>query len=64
MIGKGDYFQAQVNYTEGALRYIFHDPEQQLVRSSMATAWRIGVLSDAVYGGYGRSSRRARPACS
>ena len=23
MIGQGDYFQAQVNYTEGALRYVF-----------------------------------------
>src|SRR6185312_7129931 len=23
MIGQGDYLQAQVNYTEGALRYIF-----------------------------------------
>ena len=23
MIGQGDYFQAQVNYTQGALRYIF-----------------------------------------
>ena len=23
MIGQGDYFQAQVNYTEGALRYLF-----------------------------------------
>ena len=23
MIGKGDYLQAQVNYTEGAARYAF-----------------------------------------
>ena len=22
-IGQGDYFQAQVNYTQGALRYVF-----------------------------------------
>ena len=26
MIGQGDYFQAQVNYTQGALRYIFQTP--------------------------------------
>ena len=26
MIGQGDYLQAQVNYTEGALRYIFQTP--------------------------------------
>ena len=25
-IGTGDYFQAQVNYTEGALRYVFQTP--------------------------------------
>ena len=32
MTGQGDYFQAQVNYTQGALRYIFQipDPEHQL----------------------------------
>ena len=23
MIGQGDFLQAQVNYTEGALRYVF-----------------------------------------
>ena len=26
MIGQGDYFQTQVNYTEGALQYIFQTP--------------------------------------
>ena len=26
MIGQGDYLQAQVNYTEGALRYLFQTP--------------------------------------
>ena len=26
MIGQGDYLQAQVNYTEGALKYIFQTP--------------------------------------
>ena len=26
MIGQGDYFQAQVNYTQGALRYVFQTP--------------------------------------
>ena len=30
MIGQGDYLQAQVNYTEGALRYIFQTPELEL----------------------------------
>ena len=26
MVGQGDYFQAQVNYTQGALRYVFQTP--------------------------------------
>ena len=26
MIGQGDYFQTQVNYTQGALKYIFQNP--------------------------------------
>ncbi len=26
MIGQGDFLQAQVNYTEGALKYIFQTP--------------------------------------
>ena len=26
MIGQGDFFQAQINYTQGALRYIFQTP--------------------------------------
>ena len=26
MIGQGDYLQAQVNYTQGALRYVFQTP--------------------------------------
>lgn len=49
-IGQGDYFQAQVNYTEGALRYIFQATNFNygMVTGSTA-AW--GVLSDAVYGG-------------
>ena len=28
LIGQGDYFQAQVNYTQGALRYIFQTPSR------------------------------------
>ena len=36
MIGKGDYLQAQVNYTEGAARYAFMT--QNFNYASMATA--------------------------
>ena len=51
MIGQGDYLQTQVNYTQGALRYIFQTPNSNW-GSSMATA-RLGPVSDAVYGGTG-----------
>ena len=50
MIGQGDYFQMQVNYTQGALRYIFQTPASNwgFVEGSALT---FGVLSDAVYNG-------------
>ena len=50
MIGPGDYFQAQVNYTEGALRYLFQNinGNQGFINGGNAA---YGVLTDAVYGG-------------
>ena len=42
--------RAQVNYTQGALRYIFMTAELEL-RLSDGTTMAYGVLSDAVYGG-------------
>jgi len=48
--GQGDYFQAQVNYTQGALRYIFQTPNTNWGKVEGANEG-FGVLSDAVYGG-------------
>jgi hypothetical protein len=50
MLGHGDYFQAQVNYTEGALRYVFMTPDSNWAKVQGATQG-YGVLTDAVYGG-------------
>ena len=50
MIGQGDYLQAQVNYTQGALRYVFHTPNSNWGKVEGANAG-FGVLSDAVSGG-------------
>jgi hypothetical protein len=50
MIGEGDYFQGQVNATEGALRYIFFTPNSNWGKAD-GTNLAYGVLSDAVYGG-------------
>ena len=49
MIGPGDYFQAQVNFAEGASRYVFMTPNSNwgYVAGNQAA---YGVLSDAVYG--------------
>jgi hypothetical protein len=49
MIGPGDYFQTQVNYTQGALRYLFQagDTNPYIQHGSSAA---YGVLSDGVFG--------------
>ena len=50
MIGQGDYLQAQVNYTQGALRYIFQTPNSNWGKVNGASEG-FGVLSDAVDSG-------------
>jgi Porin subfamily len=48
--GVGDYLSAQVIYTQGALRYIFQNPNNNFWIQDGGSA-AFGVLSDAVYGG-------------
>src|SRR5262245_44471601 len=55
MIGQGDYLQAQVNYTQGALRYIFQTPNTNWGKIQGSSVG-FGVLSDAVVGGTLRGS--------
>lgn len=50
MIGKGDYLQAQVNYTEGAARYAFMSQNFNYAFVDGNTIG-LGLLSDGVYGG-------------
>jgi len=50
MIGQGDYFQTQVNYTQGAARYVFMNPQgNPYLQDGQSVAY--GIVSDAVYGG-------------
>ncbi|AXK79788.1 porin [Pseudolabrys taiwanensis] len=49
MIGKGDYLQAQVNYTQGALRYAFMTPNGNWGKVD-GQGVGFGILSDAVFG--------------
>jgi hypothetical protein len=50
MIAQGDYFQSQVNYSQGALRYLFFTPTGNWGKVNGANE-TFGVLSDCVYGG-------------
>ncbi len=51
MIGPGDYFQGQVNYSEGAMKYLMANPSSGpwLLRRGNNIAY--GILADGVYGG-------------
>jgi hypothetical protein len=52
MIGAGDYFQTQVNYTQGALRYLFvAGPANPYIGHGASGAY--GVLADGVFGSTG-----------
>jgi hypothetical protein len=46
---QGDFFQTQVNYTQGALRYLFQTPNTNWGKADSSQE-AFGVLSDAVYG--------------
>jgi hypothetical protein len=50
MIGPGDFFQAQVNYTRGALRYIFSAVNFDYFKVD-GQEYGFGLVNDAVYGG-------------
>ena len=50
-IGQGDYFQAQVNYTQGALRYVFQTPQPSWSINDTGNSAGFGIMSDAVYNG-------------
>jgi hypothetical protein len=49
-IAQGDWFQAQFNVTQGALRYLFNSPNSNWGKVDGA-AEAFGILSDCVYGG-------------
>jgi hypothetical protein len=48
-IAQGDYFQSQVNYSQGALRYLFFTPNSDWVKVN-GNSEAFGIMSDAVYG--------------
>ncbi len=50
MIGNGDYFQAQVNYSQGASGYVNASYANTYSALNGAT-FGFGIISDSVYGG-------------
>jgi len=58
MVAQGDYFQSQVNYTEGAVRYAnFNGQAPTLLNSgswgSNTNSLAYGLMSDCIYGSSG-----------
>ena len=48
--GTGDYFQTQVNYTQGALKYLNQTTNSNWgINEGSQASW--GMLADGVYGG-------------
>jgi Porin subfamily len=50
-IAPGDYFQSQVNYTQGALRYLFNTAGTTNYGYTAGANMAWGTMSDCVYGG-------------
>ena len=50
MIGQGDFFQAQVNYTQGAIKYMMQATQGSWAFREGDSA-AVGLVTDGVYGG-------------
>ena len=50
MIAQGDYFQSQVNYTQGALRYVDMSESAGTLTNGSGNNLAYGLMSDCVYG--------------
>jgi hypothetical protein len=50
MIAQGDYFQSQVNYTQGALRYVNMSESAGTLFNGSGNDAAFGLASDCVYG--------------
>ena len=48
MVAQGDYFQSEVNYTQGALRYL-NQPTQGNYEAEQSNNAAYGIMSDCVY---------------
>jgi hypothetical protein len=61
MIAQGDYFQSQVNYTQGALRYLDHGGGAPTLFFERGNGAAYGLMSDCVYGATASSEQAGTP---
>jgi len=61
MIAQGDYFQSQVNYTEGAVRYVDMSESAGTLVNGTGNTLAYGLMSDCVYGSITAGSAAAAP---
>jgi hypothetical protein len=50
MVAQGDYFQSQVNYTQGAVRYVDFAGNAPTLGNISGNSLAYGLISDCVYG--------------
>jgi Porin subfamily len=50
MVAQGDYFQSQVNYTQGAVRYVDFSGNAPTLGNQNGNSFAYGLMSDCVYG--------------
>jgi hypothetical protein len=50
MVAQGDYFQTQVNYTHGALRYVDFSGNAPTLLNGNGNNLAYGIMSDCIYG--------------
>jgi hypothetical protein len=54
-IAQGDYFQSQVNYTQGALRYVDFSGNAPTLLNGAGNNLAFGMMTDCVYGWNGKN---------
>jgi hypothetical protein len=61
MVAQGDYFQSQVNYTQGAMKYVDMAGNVPTLGYEQGNKFAYGLMSDCVYGATLPGGRGAAP---
>ena len=63
MIAQGDYFQGEVNYTQGAVKYLNNNQTSNFILGNGSNQ-AFGIQSDCVYGGTGAAGAANQTGCN